>query len=210
MPEKKSHFYFYTVKKTEDDDSLESLQNKFSDFFSMFCEANIFVDHIYMENNKRKNRRVLLRKIKENDIVWVDTLFSLGKSYSDIAEVWNKIREKKAILNILDFRMCFNGNQEVNIHDFAPKFLTYLSMQERSHRKEVQKIGIENAKKKGIRFGRKTVPLPDNFYEVYDLYKKDVITIAQGAAMCNMSASTFYNKMRKYETMVKESYKKEK
>ena len=55
------------------------------------------------------------------------------------------------------------------------------------------------AKAKGVKFGRPAKPLPDNFYEVYQQWKKKKLTVKEAANACKLLKSTFYDYAKKLE-----------
>ena len=62
---------------------------------------------------------------------------------------------------------------------------------ERSNIRQRQSEGILAAKKRGIRFGRPPLPLPDNFANTCHQWKQGKITGTEAAKICKMPLSTF-------------------
>ena len=62
-----------------------------------------------------------------------------------------------------------------------------------------QAEGIAAAKARGVKFGRPSMPLPENFQEVYGRWKEKELTLKQAARACGLSQSTFYDKARRFE-----------
>ena len=58
-----------------------------------------------------------------------------------------------------------------------------------------QKAGIAAAKAKGLKFGRPSYALPENFEYVMEQWKDKRITLAQAAELCHMPKSTFAYKV---------------
>jgi len=61
------------------------------------------------------------------------------------------------------------------------------------NRRERQKEGIEQAKAQGVRFGKPSHPLPDNFEEVRQAWRDGLISMKEAASQCGMARTTFYN-----------------
>ena len=59
--------------------------------------------------------------------------------------------------------------------------------------------GIIAAKKRGVRFGRPEVKVPDNFTEIIDLWEKKKVPMEEILEMCQMSKTTFYRRVREYK-----------
>ena len=85
------------------------------------------------------------------------------------------------------------------LSDIVLQILSFVAENERSNIRQRQAEGIAAAKAKGVKFGRPTIPLPENFDNVYSAWKRKEITLRQAAAACNMPKGTFYGKAKKYE-----------
>lgn len=77
--------------------------------------------------------------------------------------------------------------------------LSYVAENERINIKQRQAEGIAAAKARGVKFGRQPVPLPDNFYEVHKQWRDKKLTLKQAAKVCNLAASTFFDKAKEFE-----------
>ena len=60
-----------------------------------------------------------------------------------------------------------------------------------------EKMGIEAAKERGVRFGRPENPLPDNFGQISRKWISKEITAKEAAQLCNMPVTSFYRKVGK-------------
>ena len=85
------------------------------------------------------------------------------------------------------------------ISDLVLSLLSYVAENERVTIRQRQAEGIVADKARGVHFGRTPKPLPENFYDVYQRWKKRKITISQAAEECGMAKSTFYERARVYE-----------
>ncbi len=72
----------------------------------------------------------------------------------------------------------------------------FSSVAEQSRREEYrrkQAEGIAAAKARGVRCGRAARPLPDNFEEVRQMWRRGECTLQQAADACGMPRGTFYS-----------------
>ena len=85
------------------------------------------------------------------------------------------------------------------LSDIVLQVLSFVAENERTNIRQRQAEGIAAAKAKGVKLGRKPLPLPENFYEVHRAWRSKKLTLKQVAAACNMPVGTFYGKARKFE-----------
>ena len=85
------------------------------------------------------------------------------------------------------------------IADLVLQILSFVAQNEREYIRKRQAEGIAAAKAKGVKFGRRPLPLSENFYEVHRAWRSKNLTLKQAAAACNMPVGTFYGKARKFE-----------
>ena len=64
-----------------------------------------------------------------------------------------------------------------------------------THKRQAE--GIAAAKKRGVKFGRPPIPKPDNFDEMYKLWKDKKITARNAAKNCDLTIDTFYRMVKK-------------
>ena len=85
------------------------------------------------------------------------------------------------------------------IADLVLQILSFVAQNEREYIRKRQAEGIATAKARGVKFGRKPMPVPDNFYEVHRTWRSRKMTLKQAAVACNMPVGTFYGKAVKFE-----------
>lgn len=78
-------------------------------------------------------------------------------------------------------------------------FLCATKQSIRRERMARQAEGIAAAKARGVKFGTKRTPLPDNFDEVRASWRKREITLKDAAKLCGMPTTTFYDAVRRAE-----------
>lgn len=174
-------------------------------------KENIFVDKQSGKDFNRPQYKKLLRKVKQDDLIYIKSIDRLGRNYSEILEQWKVItKDKKADLYVIDMPI-LDTRREKNllgtfISDLVLTLLSYVAENERVVIRQRQAEGIAAAKARGVHFGRTPNPLPENFYEVYQRWKMKKITVTEAASECEMPVSTFFGKAKKYEisTLLKE------
>ena len=167
-------------------------------------DGNIFIDKQSGKDFERPAYQELLKILKKNDLIYVMSIDRLGRNYSDIIEQWSYItKELKADIvvidmPILDTRTC-KDLMGTFLSDVVLALLSYVAENERNAIRSRQASGIAAAKMRGVKFGRPSYPLPENFYEQFELWKEHKIKLKDAAKNCGMPDSTFLYKARKYK-----------
>ncbi len=159
-------------------------------------DINIYVDKQSGKDFKRPMYNRMLRKLKNNDLLYIKSIDRLGRNYDEILEQWRIITKEKEVdivvidMPLLDTR---RGKDLMGtfLSDIVLQVLSFVAENERTNIRQRQAEGIAAAKLRGVRFGRPPKPLPENFYEVYQQWKNGKITGLAAARACNMPMSTF-------------------
>lgn len=168
-------------------------------------EKNIYVDKQSGKDFNRPQYQKLLRKIGENSVIFIKSIDRLGRNYTEIQEQWRIItKEKKADIVVLDMPLLDTRRGKdlmgTFLSDIVLSLLSYVADNERINIRQRQAEGIAAAKARGIRFGRPPLPLPDNFYTVYDEWKAKKISLTEASKKCGLPKGTFYSKARRLES----------
>ncbi len=76
---------------------------------------------------------------------------------------------------------------------FLSEFMLALARESsRESSREQQRRGIAEAKARGVRFGKPTKPLPENFENIRQVWREGGLSLKQAARECGMPESTFY------------------
>ena len=167
-------------------------------------EKNIFMDKQSGKDFERKQYKRLLRKLDENSVLFIKSIDRLGRNYSELNEQWRIItKEKKSDIVVIDMPI-LDTRREKNligtfISDIVLSLLSYVAENERINIKQRQAEGIAAAKARGVKFGRPTLPIPENFKQMHEEWRAGKITIKEAANACNMCTKTFYSKAVKIE-----------
>ena len=166
-------------------------------------EQNVFIDKQSGKDFNRPQYKRLLKRLKENDVLYIKSIDRLGRNYDEILKQWRIITKVKKVdivvidMPVLDTRRDKNLIGTL-ISDIFLQVLSFVAENERPTIRQRQAEGIAAAKARGVRFGRIPKPLPENFHEVYQRWKHKELTIEQAATKCGMAKSTFYDRARKY------------
>ena len=82
------------------------------------------------------------------------------------------------------------------ISDLILQVLSYVAEQERTFIKQRQREGIDIAKSKGVKFGRKRIEYPSNWNEVIYKWKNNEITARKSMELLGLKQTTFYKLVR--------------
>ena len=169
---------------------------------------NIFIDKQSGKDFNRPQYKRLIRKIRQDDILYIKSIDRLGRNYEEILEEWRIItKNKRADIVILDMPLLDTRRGKdlmgTFLSDIVLALLSYVAENERNNIKTRQAEGIAIAKAKGIRFGRPPRPLPGNFYEIYQKWAADKLTNAEAGKACGLPTSTFLYRAKLYGESVK-------
>lgn len=157
---------------------------------------NIFMDKKSGKNFERPAYQKLCKKIKSGDIVVIKSIDRLGRNYKEILEQWRYLTKEKRVaivvldMPLLDTRQGKDLLGEV-IADIVLQLLSYVAQTEREliHQRQVE--GIAAAKAKGVKFGRKPIPKPLEYQNIYLLWKNGEISARKAGKLLNVSHGTF-------------------
>lgn len=168
-------------------------------------KEQIFIDRASGKNFNRIEYQRLLTILQEDDDLVIKSIDRLGRNYDDILEQWKLLTKvKKVHLVVLDFPL-LNTRNNIDtitgklISDLVLQVLSYVSQMEREQIKQRQMEGIHEAKKRGKRFGRPQIKIPDEFLVAVESYKRNMLTIREGAKLFVVSKSTFHNWLKRVE-----------
>ncbi len=167
-------------------------------------DCNIFVDKQSGKDFERPMYKRLIRKLREDDVLYIKSIDRLGRNYREILEQWEMITKKKKVdivvtdMPILDTR---RGKDLMGtfMADIVLALLSYVAETERANIRQRQSEGIAIAKERGVKFGRQAKPLPENFHKAYRMWKMGKVNITEASAFCGMARTTFYDKAKRYE-----------
>ena len=162
-------------------------------------KQNIFVDKQSGKDFNRPMYRKLLRRLRQDDLLYIKSIDRLGRNYGEVLEQWRILtKEKKVDIVVLDMPLLDTrrGKDLVGtfLSDIVLQVLSFVAENERKNIRERQREGIEAAKLRGVNFGRPLKPLPENFEEACERWRAGEITGKEAARLCGMPYTSFYRK----------------
>lgn len=187
--------------------SLERQKQAFLDFG--IDPRNMYFDIITGSTFDREQYNLLKQILREGDLLVIQSIDRLGRSYEKIVENYKIIvKDIKADLVVLDMPLLDTRQNKdllgTFISDLVLQLLSYVAQTEKEKINIRQKQGIDAAfktktTKTGRWFGRPRKILPDNFNELYPKWKNKEITSKEFMQQTNLKPYVFYNFIREYE-----------
>lgn len=177
-------------------------------------ERDILIDKQSGKDFNRQSYKMLTEQLlREGDTLVILSIDRLGRNYTEIREQWELItKTMSANIKVLDMPLLDTTNTENLdsrfIADLVLQILSYVAEKERENTRKRQRQGIDvmpvvNGKKVSNKTGRATgrpsATYPDNWTEIYTQWKAGRITAVKAMEILNLTKSTFYNLVKRYE-----------
>lgn len=155
-----------------------------------------FIEKISGKDMQRPKLQELLDFIREDDIVFIESISRLARNTRDLLELVEVItKEKKAQLVSL--------KEQIDTSTPTGKFMLTVfgavAQLERDYIKQRQREGIDIALLNGTPYGRPKIEIDEEFIKVYNQWKKDELTAVKAMQLLNLKRSTFYRRVKEYE-----------
>ncbi len=173
-------------------------------------EQNIYIDKQSGKDFKRPMYNRMLKKLREDDLIYVKSIDRLGRNYEEILEQWRILtKEKKVDIVVLDMELLDTRRGKdlmgTFLSDIVLQVLSFVAENERKNIRERQKEGIEAAKLRGVQFGRPKRDVPDDFIQICYRWRSGQILGKEAAKLCGMSLTTFYGRAREQIKVLKQT-----
>ena len=161
---------------------------------------NIYVDKQSGKDFERPMYRRLIKKLKEEDLLYIKSIDRLGRNYEEILQQWRLLtKDKQADIVVLDMPLLDTRRGKdlmgTFISDLVLQILSYVAQTERENIRQRQQEGIALAKANGTHFGRDLREIP-NFDKILKQYNRKEITVTEAATKCGLSRQGFYKRVR--------------
>lgn len=165
---------------------------------------NVFVDKQSGKDFRRPRYKMLVKRLRRGDLLYIQSIDRLGRNYEEIQEQWRVLTKDIGVdicvidMPLLDTRQ---GKDLMGtfIADLVLQILSFVAQSERESIKKRQAEGIAAAKARGVRFGRPEKPLPENFGLIVSEWQQKKLPITEVLLRCGMSEATFYRRLKELE-----------
>lgn len=164
-------------------------------------DANIIIDKQSGKDFNRPGYQKLLRKLKPGDTLVIKSIDRLGRNYDDILAQWRLLtKEKEIAVVVLDMPIlntCERDLTGVLIADIVLQLLSYVAQQEREFIHQRQAEGIAAAKARGVKFGRRPRPRPEEFEHLKISWERGEISARSASRQLGITHKTFLSWVEK-------------
>ena len=158
--------------------------------------SQLYIDYQSGKDFNRPHYQKLLQVLKQGDILYIKSIDRLGRDYDEIG-----VDIVVIDFPLLDTREKHDGITGKFIADLVLQVLSYVAQIERENTRQRQAEGIREAKRRGVRFGRPKLTIPDDFEEIYYLWRKNVISKAEASRRLSTNNHTFTRWVKDYESI---------
>ena len=167
-------------------------------------ERDIFIDKCSGKDFDRPQYKALKLQLREGDLLVIKSIDRLGRNYKQICEEWREIvRDINANIKVVDIPILdttrTDGLIGEVISDIVLQLLGYVAEQERAFIKQRQAEGIKLAREKGKRLGKPPIQYPENWQDVYLVWKSGSITAREAMKRLNLKPTSFYKLAKNYK-----------
>lgn len=159
-------------------------------------KKRIFIDKQSGKDFARPSYQRMMRKLKKGDHLVVKSIDRLGRNYTEIIEQWRVITKQiEADITVLDMPLLDTSQGKdllgTFISDLVLQLLSFVAQNERENIRQRQREGIDAAKRRGVKFGRPSRPLPPDFYTAYEVWKSGGLNGKMAAQVARLPYTTF-------------------
>jgi DNA invertase Pin-like site-specific DNA recombinase len=167
-------------------------------------ERDIYIDKQSGKDFERPQYKALKTVLRSGDVVYIKSIDRFGRNSREIKKEWQEITlDIGADIKVLDMPLLDTTQYKDLIGNFVSNLvlevLSFVAEQERENIRQRQQEGIKIAKLKGKHLGRPKAKLPEQWEQIYKEWKSKNITAIKAMEKLNLSKSTFYKLVKKYE-----------
>ena len=194
----KTYGYVRVSTRTQKEDRQLAAMREFG-----VPEEHIVVEKLSGKDFDRPGYLRLLRRLRSGDVLVVKSIDRLGRNYEEILEQWaNLTKERRIAIVGLDMPLLDTRTDRdltgVLVADIVLQLLSYVAQTERDYIRQRQTEGIAAAKERGVRFGRRRIPMPEPFAELAEEWWYGRVTAVQAGRELGISRTTFKHRAEEW------------
>ncbi|UQZ76197.1 integrase [Niallia circulans] len=167
-------------------------------------ERDLFIDKASGKDYDRPKYQLLKQMVREGDVVVFDSITRMGRNMNETLEEYDWFVNYGIQLRFVkEPDINTTGTSDDIMKKAMQKIiLTLLAAFAEKERDEIrtrQAEGIAIAKKNGVKFGRPSTKIPNEWDKHYKRWKEGEISAVKFMNMIGMSKATFYRKVKEYE-----------
>lgn len=174
-------------------------------------EENILSDKQSGKDFNRASYQKLKSTARSGDELYVKNIYRLGRNKQMIKDELQYFKNKGIHVHILNFPQTMidvEDEHQKSIMELVTNLLievfSFMAEEERNNIRARQAEGIAvwrktGKTKTGRPYGRPRTPFPNNWANIYELWKTKRIKTKEAWQLLNVSKNTFYNLVKEYE-----------
>ena len=176
-------------------------------------ELNIPAKQIYMDKLSGKDfdrpaYKMLTKKFRQGDLLYIKSIDRLGRNYEEIQNQWRILTKERGIdISVIDMPLLDTRNGKdlmgTFLADVVLQLLAFVAQSERDTIRKRQAEGIAAARAKGVHLGRPPKRSPENFGEIVKLWERGKLSFSEVLSQTGLKKGTFYNRLREFRSKKK-------
>lgn len=203
MPFGKRNFGYYIASNNVQSDKKKEIMLEYT------FERDIYSDNVV--DSERPSFKCLLGLLRPGDTIYLDSLDNIMSSKAALKDLLVLLRRNGVKICILDLPSTLTDtfdffDSDKTSSDFAIDIIIDMVTKEAGKEKYIakkrQEIGFSEARKNGVKLGRKPKELPETFEQDYKEWKAGNCTAASLYKRYGISNPCFYRKVKEYENSI--------
>lgn len=187
---------YYYARVSSESQKLDSQIDLFKNMGA--TDRDIVTDKASGKDMMRPGYQALKTFLRRGDTLIIARLDRLGRTKDLIKDELNYFKENGIRVKILDIPTTMNefpeGSEWVAemVNNILIEVLGIMAQRDRENIRSRQKIGIESAKKRNVKFGRPSIEKPNNWDQVFASWCNKEITANKAMELTELKRTSFY------------------
>ncbi|WP_186668824.1 recombinase family protein [Sporosarcina sp. BP05] len=171
-------------------------------------DRDIFIDKQSGKNFERESYQLMKRMIRKGDTLYIHSLDRFGRNKEYILNEWKELTKEIGVdIVVLDMPLLDTTKHKDSIGTFISdlilQVLSWIAEDERERIRKRQREGIDSAIANGVKFGRPSIEITEEFIQSYEKWQSGEITAVKAIEEADMRKTSFYKMVKEYEALVR-------